>query len=249
MHTARQTRPPRPAAPSRRTSHDARSRFDRPAACRQARRPTNSVNGDIRVRVSRRSRCTRPPTIGPLVAPIRKRVGAFGDAVQPGRVVLQTLDGGDQDAGTGQHQLTQRRRPRAAPVTLEQRATKRPLDPLQLGGERRLGQAEQRRGLGDAAGLGDRADHPKVTQLDVHSTTVGAMSDGRKTPAVNIRPPDMLHPPRLSTVVTGSPHPHNRCAIGFVTSRPSRPRTDCVGRSSSRAGVGGNRPPVGVVGV
>jgi hypothetical protein len=82
--------------------------------------------------------------------------------------VPQIGDGGEQHLGARQHQLTERGGPCAAVVALEQRPAERPLDAVELRGQRRLGEPELRGGPGDAALLGDRADHPQVPQLKVH---------------------------------------------------------------------------------
>ena len=119
------------------------------------------------------SRCTSRPRIGLFTPPNRYRPRGVARPGQPGRLVLQALHRRQQHPGPGEHQLAQRGGPGAAPVPFEQRAAQRPLDALELGGERRLGQAERRGRLGHAPRLGDRADHPQVSQLQVHRVTVG----------------------------------------------------------------------------
>jgi hypothetical protein len=94
---------------------------------------------------------------------------------EPGGLVLQTLHGGQQHPGARQYQFAERRGAGAAPVPLEQRTAEGALDPLQLGGQRGLGQPELRRRLGHAAGLRDGTDHLEMAQLQVHSVTVGPL--------------------------------------------------------------------------
>jgi hypothetical protein len=97
---------------------------------------------------------------------------------QPRRLVLQPLHRRQQHACPFEDQLAQRGRPGAAAVANEERTPEGPLDALQLGGQRRLGETQLRCGLGHAAGLRDRAHHPEVPQLEVHSVTVGRSPDG-----------------------------------------------------------------------
>jgi hypothetical protein len=58
-------------------------------------------------------------------------------------------------------------------VALEQRPAERPLDAVELRGQRGLCETEVRGGLRDAAVLRDRAHHLQVPQLEVHALSVG----------------------------------------------------------------------------
>nr|BFF00916.1 hypothetical protein GCM10020241_25910 [Streptoalloteichus tenebrarius] len=74
--------------------------------------------------------------------------------------------------GGGQDDLPVGRRPHTRPRPLEQRPADRPLDPLELGGQRGLGEPEPGGGLGEAAGFRDRLQHPQVADLQRHRPVI-----------------------------------------------------------------------------
>jgi hypothetical protein len=78
-------------------------------------------------------------------------------------LVLQFLGGGEQHSGPGEHQLAEPGGTRPVAVTFEQGASEHPLDTLELGGQGRLCQPEQGRGLADTSRVRDRADDPEVS--------------------------------------------------------------------------------------
>jgi hypothetical protein len=106
---------------------------------------------------------------------------AAGRVGEPGRVVEQAGHGGQQHAGPGDDQLAERRGPDTAVVPVEQRAAEGPLDPAQLGGQRRLGDTQLGSGLRDAPGVSDGTHDPKVPQLQLHSVSLPAFP-GRHVP-------------------------------------------------------------------
>src|SRR3712207_7765793 len=61
------------------------------------------------------------------------------------------------------------------------RSTLFPYTTLFRSGQGRLGQAELRCRLGDAAGLRDGADHLEMPQLQVHNVTVGPRRHRRRS--------------------------------------------------------------------
>jgi len=63
-------------------------------------------------------------------------------------------------------------------IALEQRTTKGALDALECAVSAAASRAT--RAPSSRCGLGDRADHAEVTQLDIHIATVGPTWDVRK---------------------------------------------------------------------
>jgi hypothetical protein len=98
-------------------------------------------------------------------------------------LVAQVGDRGQHDLRAGQDQLAERGRPRAAVVAFERRPAQRPLDAVELRGQRGLREPEPRGGPGHAAVLGDRAHHLQVAQHEVHVLGVGAGVPARRARA------------------------------------------------------------------
>ncbi|GAA2771364.1 hypothetical protein GCM10020219_046040 [Nonomuraea dietziae] len=132
------------------------------------------------------SRSTRPAEDGPVGR--ADAVAALRGVGEAQRLVLQFLRGGKQHASAREHELAERRGPRAVAVTLEERATERALDAFELGGQRRLGHPEPGRRLADAARLRDRSDDLEVPELEVHTG--------------NVKPPQRPRNPHMSGKLT-----------------------------------------------
>ncbi|GAA3144006.1 hypothetical protein GCM10020001_078660 [Nonomuraea salmonea] len=106
------------------------------------------------------SRSTSPPSIGPLVAPMRKPGrGGLGETYG---FVLQFFGCGEKHTRAGEHEFAEAGGPGAVAVALEEGAAEHPLDALELRGQGRLCQPEQGRGFAHTSRVRDRADDPEV---------------------------------------------------------------------------------------
>jgi hypothetical protein len=81
---------------------------------------------------------------------------------------VQVVDAGQRGPGAGGDLGADRRRRDALRGADEQLHAEVALDPAQHGADGGLGETEPRGRLADAAGRGDRLDHPEVVGAEVH---------------------------------------------------------------------------------